>query len=114
MAQAASVNLTGGDLPARVRAAAERGLTLGLEQILTTARQRVPIEEGTLERSGATDRDGLHGTVSFDTPYAARQHEDMTLRHDAGRRAKYLETAIADEAPTVMAIVAQQIRNELT
>ena len=105
------VTVNGADTPGEVRRAAERGLALGLEQILTTARQRVPIEEGTLERSGATAQQGLSGVVSFDTPYAVRQHEDLTMRHDAGRRAKYLESAMQDEADTVRQIVAQQIRD---
>ena len=29
--------------------------------------------------------------VSYDTPYAIRQHEDLSYKHDAGRKAKYLE-----------------------
>ena len=113
MAQSWQVTASGDDVSGLARRGAQRGLTLGLEQILTTARQRVPIEEGTLERSGATAQRDLSGVVSFDTPYAVVQHEDLTLNHDAGRQAKYLETAMADERTTVARIVQQQIRNAL-
>ena len=73
------------------------GLRNGGEHILKLARDRVPIEEGTLERSGLVTDDGRDMVaVSFDTPYAVRQHEDLTARHAQGRQAKYLETAAAD------------------
>jgi hypothetical protein len=103
------------DGPEAVRAGGRRGLHLALEQILTTARSRAPIEEHTLEQSGATaiSGDGLHGTVSFDTPYAVRQHEDMTARHDEGRRAKYLESAMHDDRATAVRLVQQQLRRAL-
>jgi hypothetical protein len=62
------------------------------EDVLAEARQVVPIEEATLSRSGfaEVDRKALVGQVAFDTPYAVRQHEDPTLRHDAGRKHHYL------------------------
>lgn len=112
MAQGWDLEITG-DVPARARAGAEKGLGMALELILGTARSRAPIEEGTLERSGATAQDGLHGTVSFDTPYAVRQHEDMTMRHDAGRQAKYLESAMADDADTAQRVIGEQIRRAM-
>jgi len=39
--------------------------------------------------------------VAYDTPYAVRQHEDTRLRHDAGRRAKWLERTADEEAATI-------------
>ena len=97
-----------------VHAAAARGLALSAEHILGEARKTVPLEEGTLERSGATtvDADGLQAAVVFDTPYAVRQHEDMTARHDPGRSAKYLENAMNAEAGAVREIIAATIRGE--
>ncbi len=100
-------------LPARARTGAERGVGMALEYLLAEARTQVPIEEGTLERSGATQQDGLRGTVSFDTPYAVIQHEDMSLRHDAGRSAKYLERPMAQEGPQAMRIIAAQIQRAI-
>lgn len=97
-----------------MQAAAIRGLSLGAEHVLGEARKTVPLEEGTLERSGATstDPENLKAAVVFDTPYAVRQHEDMTFRHDPGRSAKYLETAMATETAAVREIIAATIRGE--
>lgn len=81
------------------------------EYILGEARRTVPIEEGTLERSGVVDgTDDHHIAVRFNTPYAARQHEELTYRHDPGRRAKYLELAVEENKPKIQAIVAEQLR----
>lgn len=96
-----------------IRDAAARGLGMALEHILTVSNQRVPIEEGVLERSGAVSQDGLVGAVSYDTPYAVVQHEDLTLNHDAGRQAKYLESALTGERDTVAKIIAEQIRQAM-
>lgn len=92
-----------------------RGLTLATEHVLTEANKAVPHDEGTLERSGSADVDtnGLRGAVSYDTPYAVRQHEDMTLSHDGKGQAKWLETTLNSEGGTVAKIVQQAIRSEL-
>ncbi|WP_445396440.1 hypothetical protein ACSMX9_22585 [Streptomyces sp. LE64] len=97
------------------RAGAVRGLRLAAEHLLAESRRRVPIEEATLERSGvaSVDEGALIAGVSYDTLYARRQHEDMTLRHDAGRTAKYLEGPAAEEADTMQEIVAAEIRRAL-
>lgn len=106
-----SVNRT---VSAGMKQAAARGLALAAEHVLGEARKTVPIEEGTLERSGATslDPENLKAAVSFDTPYSVRQHEDMTARHDPGRTAKYLENAINTEREAVKEIIARTIRGE--
>ncbi|GHA19417.1 hypothetical protein ACFOOM_10185 [Streptomyces echinoruber] len=98
------------------RTGAVRGLRLGAEHVLTESRKIVPIEEATLERSGVAtvDESSLTAAVSYDTPYAVRQHEELTYRHDAGRSAKYLERPLTQEAPTVAAIIAAQLRRSLS
>lgn len=102
------------DVVAQVRAGADRGAMLAGELILTTARRRVPHEEGTLERSGAVSQPrDARVTVSFDTPYAVRQHEELGYRHDKGRQAKYLESAMADEADTAAKVATVAIRTAL-
>ncbi|GAA2298307.1 hypothetical protein GCM10010402_66130 [Actinomadura luteofluorescens] len=104
-----------GDLSATERAGAVRGLRLGAEHLLQASRLQVPIEEATLERSGvaSVDPGALEAAVSYDTPYAVRQHEDLTLRHDDGRKAKYLEDPLRDEAEVIREIIAAQIRRSL-
>ncbi len=94
---------------------AARGLALAAEHVYGVAQSLAPIEEGTLERSGgpSTDDANLRAAVTFDTPYAVRQHEDMSLSHDAGRQAKYLEAAFTSEADAVRKIIAAAIRGEL-
>ena len=104
-----------GQRAAAERAGAVRGLQLGTEHLLQVSRTQVPIEEATLERSGvaSVDPGTLTGAVSYDTPYAVRQHEDLTLRHDDGRKAKYLEDPMKDEAAQIRELIAAQIRRSL-
>nr|WTB07396.1 minor capsid protein [Streptomyces antimycoticus] len=97
------------------RAGAIRGLRIGAEHVLTESRKRVPIEEATLERSGVAtvDESSLTAAVSYDTPYAIRQHEELNYRHDPGRTAKYLEGPLTEQAATVAAIIAAELRRSL-
>jgi hypothetical protein len=95
------------------RAGAGRGLFLAGEHLLGEARDLAPHEEGDLARSGETSQSGLRVAVSFDTPYAVVQHEDMTLRHDEGRTAKYLEKPMNAGRDTFGQIVATSVRREI-
>jgi hypothetical protein len=92
-----------------------RGVRLGAEHLLQVSRARVPIEEATLERSGvvSVDESSVTAAVSYDTPYAIRQHEEMGYRHDAGRTAKYLERPLHEENGTITEIIAAQVRRAL-
>lgn len=96
-----------------VNAAAGRGVRLAGEHVLTEANGRVPHDEGTLERSGSVSQSGHKAAVSYDTPYAARQHEDLTLHHDGKGEAKWLENTQTTEAGTVGKIVQTTMRQEL-
>ena len=88
---------------ATIDAAAVVGLTHGAEHLLAEAVKEVPLEEGTLQRSGvaSVDEAALRAAVSFDTVYAVRQHEELTWQHDAGRKAKYLEDPLNREAAVI-------------
>ncbi|CAM5608662.1 hypothetical protein GCM10010329_17340 [Streptomyces spiroverticillatus] len=114
-AQRARLRWNGAATTGAIRQAAARGLLLGAEHVLDASRQRVPIAEGTLERSGAAsvDEQNLTAAVSYDTPYATRVHEDMTAQHSPGRSAKYLESVLPQTAPEVQALIAAQIRRAL-
>lgn len=105
----------GPDLMPAFRRGAARGLTLAEQHLLTQANAKVPIEEGTLERSGvaSVDEAALEGAVSYATPYAVRQHEDMTLRHDDGREPKWLERTVNAESGTVGQIILAAMRAEI-
>lgn len=112
MAQTGKVTWHGDAVDALVQEAVVRGLTHWGEHVLTESVEIVPLDEATLARSGAVsvDEDDLTAAVSFDTPYAVRQHEDLTFRHAPGRHAKYLETPLNASGKVGMALVAAQIR----
>lgn len=97
---------------AAARRASDRGLTAAAEHILGVSRNRVPIEEGTLMRSGSTDVADGEAVISYDTPYAVRQHEELSYRHAPGRTAKYLENPLREEASTVRDILVREARGE--
>lgn len=88
------------------------GLVDAAEFLLTESRAEVPIDEATLERSGAVTPDRPAGKVwvSYDTVYAVRQHEELTWRHAPGRKAKYLETPANELQDEMLAIVATKAR----
>lgn len=100
---------------ARERAGAIKGLHAALEHLLGLAQDVVPLQEGILQGTGAVDVDSaaMEGVVSFDTPYAARQHEELTWRHDPGRQAKYLEQPYLASQRTLRELIAAAIRREL-
>jgi hypothetical protein len=82
------------------------------ENIAETSARIAPIEEGTLIRSAQVSRDDRAGLVaiSYDTPYAVVQHEDTQLRHDDGRRAKFLEDPVMAAADWLGPFVANHVR----
>lgn len=97
----------------RGRRLQSEGLRAGLEYVLSLSNRRVPLEEGTLERSGKVDVDGLDGSISYDTVYARRQHEELTWKHLPGRMAKYLETSMNESHQVVLEMMAVPLRRWL-
>lgn len=110
---AARLVWNGDDVSRDVRRGAEEGLGDALEHLLTTSQAVAPIEEATLIRSGTVTRDGLHGAVSYDTVYAARQHEELTWGHDPGRTAKYLERPFNSERATMLRVIGAAVRRRV-
>src|SRR5689334_13356302 len=99
----------GDDVLAALKGASMQGLELAADHLLQVSSGLAPHEEGDLERSGEVSKDPGSQTVavSYDRPYAVKQHEDMTLRHDDGRKAKYLEDPMNEEKPTMLALIAK-------
>jgi hypothetical protein len=89
----------GDDVKSAVKAAERKALQTAGEAILTESNQRVPHDEGALERSGTVEVDedgqGIVAVVSYDGPYARRWHE-QPANFQKGRRHKYLESALND------------------
>lgn len=115
MPQRAQVTWRGQKATATARVGAAAGLRTATEHWLTESRAEVPIEEGTLERSGVATVDDrtLTGAVSFDTEYAVPQHERLDYRHDEGRKAKYVEDPGNRESGAMRDLIAAQIRRTL-
>lgn len=107
----------GTEAKAKERAGAALGLMLAGEHLAEMSTRLVPVEEGTLLLSVNVDVDAraLKAAVSYDTPYAVRQHEELGYQHDEGRQAKYLETPLdAGRADgTFKAIIAAAIGESL-
>lgn len=106
------LNWRGREAARRSEEASRRGLRKGAEHVLGKAQQRAPIEEGVLHDSGRTvvDEATLTAGVVFDTPYARRQHEELTWRHKPGKTAKYVEGPLTEEAAVVRGIIGAEIR----
>lgn len=94
-----------------MREDAADALTDALEYLLEEANRTAPIEENIMIGSGqvSVDRDALRGTISYDTAYTVRQHEDLTLKHDPGRRAKWLERTWNEQGQRIATFMANRI-----
>jgi hypothetical protein len=110
--EAFEVHWDGDEIAAELAAASFEGLQLAAEHLLQVSSQLAPHEEGDLARSGDVSSDEATGTVavSYDRPYAVRQHEDLTYRHDDGKKAKYLEDPLHEEIDTMIALAARKAR----
>ncbi len=121
--------------------AALKALRTGAEAILTEAIDEAPIDTGTLRRSGTvtvgklpdsariyeaaesgnemkdafTEKIGKEKAVyiSFNTPYARRQHEELDYEHPRGGKAKYLETPFNANKKKVIKYAERKIKEAL-
>ncbi|MFF3843490.1 hypothetical protein [Streptomyces sp. NPDC001930] len=85
-----------------------------MEHTLGVSKQLVPLEEGTLERSGRVNMiRELEGQITYDTVYAVRQHEELSWKHLPGRQAKYLEQPMNTERDTMLRLMAVPLRDWL-
>jgi hypothetical protein len=118
-----------------------KALRTGAEAILTEAIDETPIDTGTLRRSGTVTvgalpdgaqvyeaaesgsdmKDAFPGPVgkekavyiSFNTPYAVAQHEELGYEHPRGGKAKYLEDPFNRNKKKVLKYADKQIRKAL-
>ncbi len=100
---------------AQTQDAARRGVAKALERLRGLAVAAAPFREGDLRESAAVvqnENGGIGGAVTFDTPYAARQHEELDWKHKEGR-ARYLAGPLEENAPELGAIIATEIRRAL-
>lgn len=110
-----TVRWRGDEIARQVRKAALQGLDDAAEFLLETANRTAPLDEGTMARSGVVSSDSgkMQAAVSYDTPYAVRQHEDTRLRHASGRRAKWLQLAMKEQSKKIRDYIANKIKQAM-
>ena len=94
----------------RVFSMQKSALIAGAGEILRVANKTVPFKEGMLAGSGAVDADEMKATVSYDTPYAVRLHQNPTYQFNFGRRGKWLELAFGEARDSANLIMAETMR----
>lgn len=91
------------EIERRVEERAIQTLELIGADLTGAAGQDAPIEEGTLRGSGSWHIEqtatGAQVVVTFSTPYAARQHEELEYRHPRGGKARYLGDQVKARVP---------------
>ena len=118
-----------------------KALRTGAEAILMEAIDETPIDTGTLRRSGTVTvgalpdgaqvyeaaesgsemKNAFPGPegkekavyISFNTPYARRQHEELGYNHPLGGKAKYLEDPFNRNKKKVLKMADLQIKKVL-
>lgn len=97
-----------------IKAALKGTKKLG-ENILGESQKLVPVDSGTLKESGVVslDKSAQVVTISYNTPYARKQHEDNTLNHPNGGQAKYLEQPFNERASKLESFVGDSIHKAL-
>lgn len=91
-----------------VTAEVMRALTDAGEFLLAEANKTIPFDEGTMARSGQVTQGDGEVVVSYDTSYAVAQHEDVRLNHPNGRRAKWLQLTLNEQADAIRKYVANE------
>ncbi len=117
--------------------AAAYAMVENVETLLSKSMRIVPHDEGMLQGSGSAkvqnqevahgNNNGtiiqtsevpkvapgsvIQGNVSFNEPYAARQHEELGYRHKEGRQAKYLESPLKEFVQTFCQNIADAVRD---
>jgi hypothetical protein len=71
-------------------------------------------DDGSISQVGSvpsvTPGSVIKGTVSYNTPYAARQHEELGYKHKEGKQAKYLETPLKENVQKYTKNIADAIK----
>ncbi|WP_449277997.1 hypothetical protein [Leucobacter sp. GX24907] len=106
-----SVEWHGDIVSAMIDANAPEALNHGAELLRGDSVPLAPIDRGPLRGSAQVTpaTAGNHTAyVSYDTPYAARQHEEIGWRHDEGQ-AKYLEEPLVQNEAKYQQAIANRL-----
>lgn len=63
-------------------------------------------ESGGLTITGNAPENSTKGSVGYNTPYAANQHEHTEYDHPLGGQAKYLESVLTGEKDRILQLIA--------
>lgn len=77
-----------------VEKAAVAGLTQTAREVLKASQALVPVDDGTLRKSGRVIISGLDVAVRYSAGHAWLQHERLDWQHLDGGQAKYLDAAL--------------------
>lgn len=112
------------DVMRMVEQGADEGVLLAAHAVLEEAQRNIPVGDPKVDPDPSVSlKDSGHvevipnqfGTlvrVTFDTPYAARVHENLRMKHPRGGEAKFLEKALLALAPTMDRVVAAKVDAE--
>lgn len=108
----ANLDWRGQEVANDIKQALSHALYGGGEIVRQEAAQRAPKDKGTLRLSAKTTVDGNKSAVSFNTKYAAKQHEEVGYHHAEGE-AKYLENAVTAKRNEFLEHVAAEVKKAL-
>lgn len=96
--------------------AVEAALQDVVDVALEDANRTIPLEEGIMQDSGFTQVSGKEGQVAYADVAGKllKQHEDSSLRHDAGRRDHWLEQSVEENKETYAEYIASKVRARLS
>lgn len=119
----------------KIKSGSAQGLADALIFIGTESQKKAPVETGDLRGSLEIEMNGtvigkgnsgggvevisaplensISGKVSYNTPYAAAQHEHTEYDHPHGGQAKYLESVATGEQDRILKLIAGGIVNSL-
>lgn len=97
-----------------ISAAAAAGLQAGAEVILQAAVDGAPFDTGALAASGSVQVDGAKAAIGFSDPKAVAAHENLHDHLRNGKRAKFLELAVAENRDEALRLVAEAIQRALS
>ena len=125
-----TIELVGAEDLAKILALAGAKAVPALKQALTeeaqivfrNSQRLVPVDTGTLRRSGiiipVRERGNLievaMGYGGAASSYALRQHENLQYRHKKGQQAKYLETPLFSRADKLLGNIKRRMERILS
>lgn len=97
------IDWRGAEIDEATRRAAAAALFDAGAHLAEESNRTVPFEEGTLQRSSTltTDAEGLLVALAYDTPYAVRLHENPQYNFQHGRRGKWLQLTLQEQAARI-------------